>query len=447
MKKNLIVIVGIQGAGKSTLIKSLSSNSKVKILKASTTRDKRNGVVDDEYYFSDSINTADHAWVIDYKNNKYGMKSSELDYSDEKVGITVFEPSLIHILQEFIDSNTNYNVITVGLDNLQTPEEQVRRVNNPLRELNESDFEKSHKKIKQCNFIIKGETPQTNKAILSIIDFLNSKGGIIPTDILSGLMSANSVITNYTPDNLKVASYDLTLGSDVWCQGKFIALTEDSPFMEIPAYSYAIVSAAELANLPCMFTARFGLKNSLFFQGVILSNGPQIDPGYRGALFCMLYNGRDSNIKLRLGMTFSTIEFSSLSMISKGYKGKYQDKTRLIEFMSTESAMTDGGKILERTQNEIQVLNEKFDAFKNVVVKSESNFRNSSLVMFGIAFSAFVAIGLYALNMASQIDKKILEVKSFKQAIIIQHEREIQYLKNELKEKSLILNNDKVDTP
>jgi deoxycytidine triphosphate deaminase len=436
MTKNLIVIVGMQGAGKSTLIKSFLSSSKVKVLKPSTTRNKRN-TDDDEYLFCDIISVENHAWVINYKDYKYGLSKDELNSLKNEIGITVFEPSQFHVLQEFIDSNTSINVITVALNNIDSLELQKERVNNdPLRSLSETEFDSSHKIIKKCNFIIKGELPQTQRAIESIVNFINSKGGVIPTDILSGLMSASSVIMDYTPQNLKVASYDLTLGADVWCQGKFITLSEASPFMEIPAYSYAIVSAAELANLPCMFTARFGLKNSLFFQGVILSNGPQIDPGYRGALFCMLYNGRDSSIKLRLGMTFSTIEFISLSMISKGYTGKYQDKTKLINFMSTEAAMTDGGKILERTQIEIQKLNISFKAFKDQIIASESNFRNNSLVLLGIGFAAFVAIGIYALNAASQIDEKMIEIKSYKQDIIAQQKSKIVALEEKLNKKS-----------
>ena len=179
------------------------------------------------------------------------------------------------------------------------------------------------------------------------------------------------------------ASYDLRLGDDVWCQGRFSTLDNTNPVLKIPAYSYAIVTAMEKANLPCFASARFDLKNSLFFRGVILSNGPQVDPGYRGALFCMLYNGSDKPVGIKHGDHFATIEFITTTGVSLGYRDIYQGKTRLSDFIPADAAVSEGGKILERTESKIKEIEAEW-----------KGFRNNVLTFIAIALAAIVAPGI-----------------------------------------------------
>lgn len=413
MRNYLVVLVGVQGSGKSTLLNVLKSNSSFKVLTPSTTRPKRDND-DSEYYFESELSACDLCWVIEYRSFKYGLKKTELESLNDVIGLTVFEPSQIHVLKEYKQSNPSVTVITVGLNNLTSFTLQNERVSSEERKLSEKDFNEAHDKVKKCDVVISGESQQTADAVNCIAKYINSRSGVVSQDILSGLMRANSVITNYTPKNLKLASYDLNLGSDIWCQGHFISLSDNKPFLEIPAYSYAIVSAEELANLPSFFSARFGLKNSLFFQGVILSNGPQIDPGYKGSLFCMLYNGRDSSVKLKKGDAFATIEFLTVTSISDGYKGKYQNKTKLVDFMNSTSALTQGGQILERTQSAIKELAGEFKEFKSESISSQSDFRNLSFVLLGIIVTAFLAMAIYEFGAIKDLQKELIKVKEIR---------------------------------
>ncbi|MGZ5547226.1 MAG: dCTP deaminase domain-containing protein [Nitrososphaeraceae archaeon] len=420
----LLFLVGIRGSGKTTTLNSLQGQNGFMILKPSTTRPKRN-LNETEYYFVDNWQSENYAWEIELKQNYYGMSNDELaKISPETYGITVFEPSSIDELIQF-RNNCKENILTIGIDTISSIEEQKTRVSNDQsRVLSETEFINQRNIVLNCDVVLRGNTEVIKDAITSIIECLNSKGGVINQSLLQKFLMADILLEN-TTKKYQPASYDLRLGDDVWCQGKYSTLSIENPILKIPAYSYAIVSAMEKANLPCFISARFDLKNSLFFRGIILSNGPQIDPGYRGALFCMLYNGSDIPVGIKYGEHFATIEFITTNGVSLGYRDVYQGKTRLSEFMPGDAAVSDGGKILERTEKKI-----------NDVESEWKSFRGTVLTFISIALAAIVTPGVTVAfktwesftaldkkisdfdNKSLEIDKKLSELTKLQQKLI-----------------------------
>lgn len=366
-KKNIVVIlVGVRGAGKTSVLKKFQDEEDVAILTPSTTRSKR-PVESNEYYFVDEWEKGKYAWEISINNNMYGMSMTELEKASESLfSMTVFDPGSYSELEQFRKEYNKNHILTVGLDTVSCTKVQSERVkNDPSRVQSESELESHRNIVKNCDVLLRGNLSCVVDAIRSIFECLSSRGGIIQHSLIQKFTSADILLEN-TTDNISAASYDLRLGDDVWCQGLFSTLSPKNPVLKIPAYSYAIVSAAELANLPSFISARFDLKNSLFFQGVILSNGPQIDPGYRGALFCMLYNGSDQPIGIACGDHFATIEFITTSGVDLGYRDKYQGKTKLKDFMPSTAAVSEGGKIFEKTKERIDKIENEWKNFRMV---------------------------------------------------------------------------------
>ncbi len=66
---------------------------------------------------------------------------------------------------------------------------------------------------------------------------------------------------------------------------------------------------------------------------MILSNGPQVDPGFKGKLFCLLFNTSNAPVLLKKGQHYATIQFYKLIEPTLPYKGKYQDKKRIIHYL------------------------------------------------------------------------------------------------------------------
>ena len=115
-------------------------------------------------------------------------------------------------------------------------------------------------------------------------------GGGLSHDIISLMIDCGMLLDNAKTEGVKGASYDLLLGDEYYYDGKIKRLTGTSSFLTIEPYDYAIVSCKERARIPRDVIGKFGLTVGLFCQGIILSNGPQIDPGFNGTLFCLLFN-------------------------------------------------------------------------------------------------------------------------------------------------------------
>lgn len=346
--KRIVALVGIRGAGKSTLLASLNRHPNIKVLKPTTNRPKRSA--SEEYEFAEPFPHGNSmAWKIEVGEYSYGVRNSEVNsIPDGFCGVTVFYPGSLDVLREFCRKWPG-EVVTIGLDTIRTLDEQHERVGtDALRQMSPTEFESQLEQVRNADILVRGDATTVLNATTAACEILISRGGLVGKNWLVPLIRAGALLDNAQVDAVQPASYDLRLGGEVWCQGKRHDLTEQQPFFEIPPYSYAIVKAEESARIPCFMAGRFDLTVSLFFKGVLLSNGPQVDPGYNGALFCTLFNGRDAHAKLKRGKHFATIEFCALGCRVDGYIGHYQGKQNLNDFLIAETGLGPGGDIIGR---------------------------------------------------------------------------------------------------
>lgn len=377
--KTLFVLVGIQGAGKSTVLEALL-NKGFTILKPSTTRTRRNSS-DNEYYFEtdQTWGNKSYAWEIQRSNAKYGMRISELESSDSC--ITVFDPKQLSVLHQAAE-HIKHEIITIGLNTITSIGVQNQRVMRDSNRMiiSQSDFDEQLKTVCSSDIVISGDSDTLFHAIKSVISIISSRGGVLNKEIISNFINANTLLLKTKSGKVQTASYDLHLADTYWCQGNFQTLDNlNNHKLVIPPYSYVLVQAQEEANLPRFISGSFDLKVSMFFNGLILSNGPQVDPGYKGALFCMLYNANDEPFTLKRGASFATIQFFITSTISEGYKGKYQNKVDFIDFINQKGLEPKGGKILERLDN----LNENLAP---KIARYQAFFWTIAAIIFGISF-------------------------------------------------------------
>lgn len=364
--KTLFVLVGIQGAGKSTVLEALV-NKGFTILKPSTTRPPRHPS-DNEYHFEtdQTWGNEPYAWEIQRPNAKYGMRISELESSDSC--ITVFDPKQLSVLHQAAE-HIKHEIITIGLNTIASIGEQNQRVTRDTSRMiiTQSDFDEQLKTVCSSDIVISGDSDTLFHAIRSVISIISSRGGVLNKEIISNFINANTLLLKTKPGKVQTASYDLHLADIYWCQGKFQTLDNyNNHKLIIPPYSYVLVQAQEEANLPKFISGSFDLKVSMFFNGLILSNGPQVDPGYKGALFCMLYNANDEPFTLKRGSSFATIQFFITSTISEGYKGPYQNKVDFMDFIKQKGLEPKGGKILERLDNLNNNLAPKISTYQTI---------------------------------------------------------------------------------
>jgi deoxycytidine triphosphate deaminase len=108
--------------------------------------------------------------------------------------------------------------------------------------------------------------------------------------ITERVRSGHLAITNFDPEYVQPASYDLRLGNLVYSpshpeQPK--DLSANGGAYRLPPYGTAVVTTHEDLRLPNSLLGRIGLKSSYARTGIVASTGPQIDPGYEGKVVCI----------------------------------------------------------------------------------------------------------------------------------------------------------------
>ncbi len=167
-------------------------------------------------------------------------------------------------------------------------------------------------------------------------------------------MGCHTLLKNGERSSVSGASYDLLLGDEYFYGGEILTLSRQKPILTIEPYDYAIVTSRESCDLPRDVCGRFDLAVSMFCQGIILSNGPQVDPGFRGVLFCLLFNTSSRPVQLKRGQHYATIEFHKLVEPTYRYGGRYREKYLdvYLPVNATWGAINELKKELERVSEE-----------------------------------------------------------------------------------------------
>lgn len=125
------------------------------------------------------------------------------------------------------------------------------------------------------------------------------------------------MIEPFCEDNLKPASYALTLGPICQVEGEDRILTDKDRTLTIPPNAMAFVSMRESLRLPHYLVGRFNVAINYIYRGLLLGTGPQVDPGFHGVLSCPLYNLSNSPIKISLNDHITTIDFETTTGLPK----------------------------------------------------------------------------------------------------------------------------------
>ncbi|MCK4517951.1 hypothetical protein KAT92_04185, partial [Candidatus Babeliales bacterium] len=156
-----------------------------------------------------------------------------------------------------------------------------------------------------------------------------------------GLISSGSIL----PSSLKATTYDLRLGSGhyiydngwkpIWSDQNLENMdlvndrsvsphftpTEKHNTLVIPPHGMALIQLEETVDtLSCIedgffVCGHFDLKLTTLAKGFISQQATQVEPGYKGKLFCYLINQTNNPIPLTTGRPIASIEFSYISCI------------------------------------------------------------------------------------------------------------------------------------
>lgn len=365
-----IVLTGTSGCGKTTIAKKLCElSSDFEKCKLITTRARRLEE-DDEYQFisvDDFLQKrADNSLFTDivYRGDHYGISKDairEIIEVRRKIPILTISPESQRVLSETYQQK-NYDFLSFFIDAQDSKLDErlthrdgslERNGTNPSDYITQRARDREFSDYATYSFTNNGNIDDIVQLIFELWQYRYS-GGLLSKKIISLMINCGSLLSDASVDRIQGASYDLVLGEQFAQNGIIEHLSDTRAYIVLKPGDYAIVTSKEVANLPKDIAARYDLTVGLFTQGVILSNGPQVDPGFRGSLFCLLFNASNQEISLRMGDHFVTIEFAKLLEPTIPYSGEHQNQGRIRQYIPRNPGF---GEIV-KMRGEIDELND-----------------------------------------------------------------------------------------
>ena len=366
-----LIITGTSCSGKSTIVNNLCMNGYENVsfeqVRAVTTRDPRpedshyDYITDEEF---ERLSNEDLLLVnTTYRRKRYGIKKESYHavINNMNIPIMILTPCSSSIL---ISSNPDkFLCFFVDADDDILVDRWTERSGNDMgiKEkrsfLNQSMLDRNYQD--HAHYILQNSTISESVSLILFLWDSQYRGGALSQGIIKNMISCGMLLRDANLDMIHGASYDLCLGDEYYYGGKIQKLSSRNPFLTIEPYDYAIVSCKETAWIPRDIIGKFGLSVGLFCQGIILSNGPQIDPGFRGTLFCLLFNTSNRAVHLKRGKHYATIEFNKLMGYAQMYSGKYQGKNRIIDYIpenALHGAINELKKEVEKLKTEIRFM-------------------------------------------------------------------------------------------
>ena len=340
-----IIITGTSGAGKSTIARKLcEKNKNFQIVQAVTAREARPDDNQGQYLYITiekfkKLNRESKLLIqSQYRGKYYGISHNALKQviDNGKIPVLIITPTSVDEL-EVKENKELYTFFTIFLD---APDIILKKRLEQRGEQNNENVEKQirddREYFKNCLYTVSNTEDVDIEDSAQLIRYLweyKNIGGVLPKKLIELMIKCGNLLENANFKNIEGASYDLTLGDEYFQRGKIKTLDVTNPFIVMEPGDYVLASSKEIANLPRDIAGRFDLSVSLFCKGVILSNGPQIDPGFRGKLFCLLFNTSNDKVQLKLEQHFATIEFVKLIEPTVPYTGNYQNKLKIKDYI------------------------------------------------------------------------------------------------------------------
>jgi dCTP deaminase len=108
------------------------------------------------------------------------------------------------------------------------------------------------------------------------------------------------LLDDYDASLIHDACYDLRVGNEIFLsEGRPYILTDDDPFVSLPAGQFALVKTQEKILMPLDRIGFVSIRTKYKLQGLINISGFHVDPGYRGNLIFAIQNVGPHDIVLR----------------------------------------------------------------------------------------------------------------------------------------------------
>jgi deoxycytidine triphosphate deaminase len=228
-----------------------------------------------------------------------------------------------------------------------------------------------------------------------------NKTGVLLNDEIKSMIDDWHLVEDSDVNRIQPAGYDSGAGLEYYQDGILHKLDKDqNPWIEVKSNDMVLLGTWETFNMPNNIVARYYLRQGLTWKGLILLGAGQIDPGYHGKIFGLLYNFTRNSVRIGLKEHIFTVEFcytTHPSQNSKAYGGTYQNATGLPSILPLGITISSGAEAIEE---KLQVLSSQLDAYRSQSEKLNERF----FIYLGVVIALFglleVIVAIVAISIA-----------------------------------------------
>ncbi len=233
---------------------------------------------------------------------------------------------------------------------------------------------------------VRVNTPEDIDAVCRVLRELAMHPGVLTYSQISTLMRLRILVYDGSRGRVQGASYDLVVDREFMRSGVSI---EEADTITINPFDHVVVGAKESVNFPKNICGTFDVAVNLFCRGVILSNGPQLDPGYCGRLLCLLFNtsSKDFAMTAYQDFEYATVQFQTLSnSTARAYTGSHQRKRRIRDYIAqyTDESMANRLMSLTDLQKQNQQVSTEVVSLSDKLDKSVAKMESTDATLLGL---------------------------------------------------------------
>ena len=134
--------------------------------------------------------------------------------------------------------------------------------------------------------------------------------GVLLSDQIAFYAEKYDMIEPFCKKALRPAGYCLHVGEEYMIAGeRFNFENQKSNDFSIEPYEVAIIKIKEEICLPRFIIGRWDIRVTHAYRGLMWVGGAQVDPGFKGNLYCPIYNLSNRAVRLRRGEELAVIDF------------------------------------------------------------------------------------------------------------------------------------------
>ena len=140
-------------------------------------------------------------------------------------------------------------------------------------------------------------------------------GAVIPAEAIEAYSDVRQIpepyplICPFDRELLRAARYELRLGDEAHLGGAPHRFDENNRFLILKPHQVSVVKTHEYVRIPRFLIARWNLRVTMVYEGLLWVGGPQVDPGWAGHLYCPIYNLAEREIYLEYKQPIFTMDF------------------------------------------------------------------------------------------------------------------------------------------